>query len=223
MSSNISSVKPESAKLILATKNAHKLQELREILAPLVPGFTPDMVISARDLALPEVVEDGTSFTANALLKAQAIYEATGISAVADDSGLCVDIMGGAPGIFSARWSGSHGDDNANLQLLLAQMRDIKAENRQARFLCAAAVVGPKGLKRHTLGEMPGRIAFSPQGENGFGYDPIFIPEGYECTNAQLEPAEKNRISHRAKAFKELSPVLAALLGMDGDPDRVTA
>ena len=134
---------PAGARLVLATHNAGKLAELRQILTPLVPGLVPESVISAASLQAPEPVEDGLSFADNALLKARALARATGLPAVADDSGLCVDVLGGAPGIFSARWSGRHGDDTANLQLLLDQLADVAAPHRGARFTCAAVLVQP--------------------------------------------------------------------------------
>lgn len=203
---------PPATCLILATHNQHKVSELRQILTPLVPGFNEEMVIGAADLNLPEILEDGLTFTANALIKARAVCQATGIAAVADDSGICVDALGGAPGIFSARWCGRHGDDQANLELLLAQLSDLPDQHRQASFLCAAAVVTPDGRERSTIGEMKGTLLRAPQGEGGFGYDPIFQPEGYQCSSAQLTPAEKNSISHRGDAFKQLAPVLATIV-----------
>lgn len=204
---------PAGAKLVLATHNNHKLVELRQILRPLVPGFTDEMVVNAAGLGVPEPVEDGVSFAANSLIKARALAAATGLPAVADDSGLCVDILGGSPGIFSARWSGRHGDDKANLQLLLNQISEVSDPHRRGAFVCAAALVMPDGSEVVELGEMTGRIGFEPVGENGFGYDPIFYPDGYEVTTAQLEPEEKNRISHRGKAFAQLAPKLAEILG----------
>lgn len=207
---------PSSARLILATHNQHKVSELRQILSPLIPGFSDEMVIGAAGLGLPEPLEDGASFTENALLKAQAVFEATGLAAVADDSGISVDIMGGAPGIFSARWAGKHGDDQANLELLLDQLSDIPGPRRQARFVCAAVLIGPNGLKREALGQMPGTILFAPRGENGFGYDPIFQPAGLDKSAAQLSAAEKNAISHRGKAFRNLAPAIAAAIELHG-------
>src|SRR6266536_4269221 len=186
------------ASLILATRNAKKLAELRRILDAShvdvsVAGLSeyPDM---------PEVAETGATFTDNALLKARAVVAHTGRPAVADDSGLCVDALNGMPGVLSARWSGRHGDDEANLRLLLAQIADVPAAERGARFVCAAALVLPSGTEHVTEGAVHGRLTGSPRGTNGFGYDPIFVPDGYELTTAQLSPEEKDKISHRGRA-----------------------
>lgn len=214
---------PAQARLVLATHNPGKLAELRDILAPLVPDLPPEAVISAAALGAAEPVENGLTFTDNALLKARALAAACGLPAVADDSGLCVDVLGGAPGIFSARWCGHHGDDTANLTLLLNQLRDIGDPHRTARFTCAAVVVVPGGgaaqervvtMERH----LEGRLAHAPHGHNGFGYDPVFVPAsedepgGAGRTTAQMDPVEKNAVSHRGQAFRALAPVLATLL-----------
>lgn len=199
-------------RLVLATRNSHKLQELREILAPLMPGVDLNSIVSAAEFDLPEPVEDAVTFAGNALIKARQIAQETGIPAVADDSGLCVDVLGGAPGIFSARWSGKHGDDRANLELLLAQLADVGEANRGAHFACAAALVLPDGREWTLEGRMDGTLRFEPVGENGFGYDPIFQPEGYDVTSAQLSAEEKNAISHRGKAFEAIAPVIAEVL-----------
>ena len=211
---------PAGARLVLATHNAGKLAELRQILAPLVPGLDPGSVISAASLQAPEPVEDGLSFADNALLKARALARATGLPAVADDSGLCVDVLGGAPGIFSARWSGRHGDDTANLQLLLDQLGDVADPHRGARFTCAAVLAsGGQAEQVSTIERsMEGRLVHAPQGEGGFGYDPIFVPVqedepgGRGRTTAQMTPEEKHAISHRGQAFRALAPVLAEVL-----------
>jgi len=200
------------ARLALATHNAHKVGEILAILEPLVPGLTQGDIASAGQLGAPAPVEDGTSFAENALIKAHALCAATGLPAIADDSGIAVDIMGGAPGIFSALWSGRHGADSENLQLLLAQMTDIPTAHRGAAFVCAAALVKPDGTELVELGTVRGRLAEAASGGNGFGYDPIFVPEGYDVTSAQLSPQEKNRISHRAAAFRALAPHIAAVL-----------
>ena len=215
MSQTCSTMLPEGAKLVLATRNSHKVAELREILAPLINGLTPEMIISAADFDLPEPVEDDVTFTGNALIKARQIAQELGIPAVADDSGLRVDVLGGAPGIFSARWAGVHGDDRANLDLLLAQLADIKPPHRGAQFVCAAAVVHPDGREWTAEGELEGVLRYERSGANGFGYDPIFQPQGFEVTNAELSPAEKNSISHRGKAFKAIAPVIAEVLGLE--------
>ena len=217
---------PAGARLVLATHNPGKLAELRAILTPLVPGLAPEQIISAAALQAPEPVEDGLTFAANAELKARALATATGQPAVADDSGLCVDVLGGAPGIFSARWCGHHGDDAANLELLLAQLSDIADPHRTARFTCAAVLVTPAA--QDTADQAPavtvversmeGRLLTAPLGEGGFGYDPVFVPVQEDRpgaagrTTAQMSAAEKNAISHRGQAFRDLAPVLADLL-----------
>jgi XTP/dITP diphosphohydrolase len=200
------------ARLALATHNAHKVEEIWAILAPLVPGLAREDVASARDLGAPSPVEDGVSFAENALIKARALAAATGLPAIADDSGISVDVMGGAPGIFSALWCGTHGADSENLALLLAQMADIPVAHRGAAFVCAAALVTPAGTERVEIGTLRGRLAAAASGVNGFGYDPIFIPEGYDVTSAELTSEQKNAISHRALAFKALAPHLAAVV-----------
>ncbi|WP_341741821.1 RdgB/HAM1 family non-canonical purine NTP pyrophosphatase [Trueperella pyogenes] len=195
--------------IILATRNAHKVEEVRNILAPLLPSVPSISPVPAR---LPEPVEDGATFAENAIIKANQVARELGVPAIADDSGLCVDILGGAPGIFSARWSGTHGDDAANLDLLLAQLADVKHAQRGARFVCAAALALPDGTVVVEEGHMAGQLRYERAGEGGFGYDPIFQPEGYDVTNAQLSPADKNAISHRGKAFAALAPHIAQLL-----------
>ncbi|AHU89240.1 nucleoside-triphosphate diphosphatase [Trueperella pyogenes] len=195
--------------IILATRNAHKVEEVRNILAPLLPSVPSISPVPAQ---LPEPVEDGATFAENAIIKANQVARELGVPAIADDSGLCVDILGGAPGIFSARWSGRHGDDAANLDLLLAQLVDVKPAQRGARFVCAAALALPDGTVVVEEGHMAGQLRYERAGEGGFGYDPIFQPEGYAVTNAQLSPADKNAISHRGKAFAALAPHIAQLL-----------
>ena len=213
---------PDGAALVLATHNPGKLAELRAVLAPLAPGLDPRSIISAASLGAPEPVEDGLSFAANAEIKARALARATGLPAVADDSGLCVDVLGGAPGIFSARWCGRHGDDTANLRLLLDQIADVADPHRTARFTCAAVLAAPAGPgDRLTVTRiersMEGRLLGEPRGEGGFGYDPVFVPAqedapgGTGRTTAQMSPAEKNAISHRGQALRALAPALAAL------------
>ncbi|MDM8083690.1 RdgB/HAM1 family non-canonical purine NTP pyrophosphatase [Cellulomonas cellasea] len=200
-------------RLVLATHNAHKIGELRAILAPALPGLDPATVVGARDVGAPEPVEDGVTFAENALIKARALAAFTGLPAVADDSGLSVDVLGGAPGIFSARWAGRHGDDRANLDLLLAQLSDIAAEHRGARFTCAAALVTPDGFEHVEMGHLVGTLATAPRGDGGFGYDPILVPEGGTRSCAELTPQEKNAISHRGQAFRALVPVIVSALG----------
>ncbi len=184
---------------VLATHNQHKIEEFAAILSAQIPGIT----ITGYDG--PEPVEDGVSFAENALIKARAAAAHTGLPALADDSGLCVDVLGGAPGIFSARWAGSAKDNAANVQLLLDQLSDVPAENRGAYFQCTIAVVYPSGEEFVVEGRWPGFLATEVHGVNGFGYDPIFIPEGFDVTAAILDPEEKNRLSHRSRALSALA------------------
>ncbi|MBW3092182.1 non-canonical purine NTP pyrophosphatase [Bifidobacterium sp. 82T10] len=240
-------------KLIVATHNEGKLAEIRRILAA---GLGQDAeridLVSAGSLNLPDPVETGVTFQENALLKARDVAERTGCPAIADDSGLIVDVMGNAPGILSARWAGRHGDDEANNALLLAQIADIPDDKRTARFRCAAALVVPQvdalpdeipvvvasdspaveAELEHRypiaeqvveIGDMTGRIIREPRGAHGFGYDPLFVPDDQPAraatdgtdgtlTSAELEPAEKNAISHRGKALRALVPAVERLL-----------
>ncbi|NJQ01826.1 RdgB/HAM1 family non-canonical purine NTP pyrophosphatase [Streptomyces zingiberis] len=198
-------------RLILATRNAHKVTELRAILA--AEGLDVELVGADAYPEVPDVKETGVTFAENALLKAHALARATGHPAVADDSGLCVDVLGGAPGIFSARWAGRHGDDAANLDLLLAQLADIADGHRGAHFACAAALALPDGTERVVEGQLTGTLRHAPAGAGGFGYDPILQPDGETRTCAELTADEKNAISHRGKAFRALAPQVRELLG----------
>ncbi|MES4908046.1 MULTISPECIES: RdgB/HAM1 family non-canonical purine NTP pyrophosphatase [unclassified Streptomyces] len=198
-------------RLILATRNTYKIVELRSILNDA--GLDVELVGADAYPEVPDVKETGVTFAENALLKAHALARATGHPAVADDSGLCVDVLGGAPGIFSARWSGRHGDDRANLELLLAQLADVPDEHRAAHFACAAALALPDGTERVVTGRLPGTLRREPTGGGGFGYDPILQPDGETRTCAELTPEEKNAISHRGKAFRALAPLVRDLLG----------
>jgi XTP/dITP diphosphohydrolase len=196
-------------KVFLASRNAKKLAEMRRILAEHMPGIE---VLGLDDVApYDEPVEDQPTFEGNALLKARAGLAATGLLSVADDSGLCVDALNGMPGVLSARWSGRHGADRANLELVLAQIPDVPDERRGAAFVCAAALVVPGGPETVVHGEWAGTLARAPRGENGFGYDPIFVPEGETRTSAELSAAEKDAASHRARALRALLPHLRAL------------
>jgi XTP/dITP diphosphohydrolase len=193
-------------KVVLATRNAGKIDELRRILGDGVDLVGLDAFPDA-----PDVAETELSFEGNALLKGRAIAAHTGLPAVADDSGLSVDALNGMPGIFSARWAGRHGDDLANLELLLAQLSDVAAEHRGARFVCAAVLVLPDG-REHVVEEYwTGRVIDAPRGTGGFGYDPIFVPDGENRTSAELSAAEKDALSHRGKAFRAIAPVIADL------------
>ncbi|MFI6349497.1 RdgB/HAM1 family non-canonical purine NTP pyrophosphatase [Streptomyces sp. NPDC050560] len=198
------------SRLILATRNVGKIAELRAILAAEeVPG---ELLGADAFPDVPDVKETGVTFAENALLKAHALAGATGLPAVADDSGLCVDVLGGAPGIFSARWAGRHGDDKANLDLLLAQLGDIDAPHRAAHFACAAALALPDGTERVVHGTLRGTLRHIPEGTGGFGYDPVLQPDGESRTCAELSAEEKNAISHRGKAFRALVPLIRELL-----------
>ncbi|MFI2611397.1 RdgB/HAM1 family non-canonical purine NTP pyrophosphatase [Kitasatospora sp. NPDC018619] len=199
-----------STRLILATRNQHKVTELRAILADA--GLDVELIGADAYPEIPDVPETGVTFAENALLKAHALARATGLPAVADDSGLCVDVLNGAPGIFSARWSGRHGDDRANLDLLLAQLSDIAEPHRGAHFFCAAALALPDGTERVVEGRLLGTLRTAPAGDGGFGYDPVLQPLGETRTCAELTAEEKNAISHRGKAFRALAPVVKDLL-----------
>ncbi len=200
------------ARLAIATHNAHKVDEIWAVLAPALPGLTREDVASAKELDAPSPVEDGTSFAENALIKARALAASSGLPAIADDSGIAVDVMGGAPGIFSALWSGRHGADRENLELLLAQMADIPDAHRGARFVCAAVLVMPDGREVVCEGVVEGELLRAPAGEGGFGYDPIFRAHGETVSNAEISPERKNEISHRGHAFRALAPHVAEAL-----------
>lgn len=197
-------------RLLLATRNEGKLAELRRILAD-DDRLADVQLVSAADVEVDDVDETGTTFAANASLKAQAAADAAGMVAVADDSGLVVDALGGEPGVRSARYAGAHGDDAANLAKVLARMDGVA--DRRARFVCAAAVTAPGAQPRVVHGEVHGELIEAPRGEGGFGYDPIFVPDGEQRTTAQLSPAEKDAISHRGAAFRALCEPIAELLG----------
>jgi XTP/dITP diphosphohydrolase len=198
--------------LLLATRNAGKLAELQRMLvAADVAGVR---VLGLSDVPeFPEEPETGATFAENALAKARDAAKATGLAAVADDSGLAVDALNGMPGVLSARWAGRHGDDRANLELVLAQLTDTPDERRGAAFFCAAALVVPGGDDVVVHGEWAGRLVRAPRGNNGFGYDPIFVPAGDTRTSAELAAEEKDAQSHRGRAMRALLPHLRALAG----------
>jgi XTP/dITP diphosphohydrolase len=192
-------------RILLASRNAKKLTELRRILAPALP----DVEVIGLDDVPPyaEVPESGATFVDNALIKAREGHRQTGLPTVADDSGLTVDALNGMPGVLSARWAGGH-DDDANLRLVLAQVGDVPDERLGAAFVCAVAFVdGEREVITH--GRMPGRLVREPRGDNGFGYDPIFVPEGYDVTSAELATEDKDAISHRGQALRALAAELA--------------
>jgi XTP/dITP diphosphohydrolase len=197
--------------LVLATRNKGKIEELRRILAD-VPGLVIDLVGVEEFAHVEEVEETGETFIDNALLKARAVAAATELPAVADDSGLCVDHLGGAPGVRSARWAGEPSDDEANLALVLRQMGGVSAEDRGAHFACAAALVVPGKGERVAEGTLEGHLIETPRGDGGFGYDPIFVADGDTRTTAELAPEDKDAISHRGRAFRALAPMIAELL-----------
>jgi XTP/dITP diphosphohydrolase len=202
-------------RLVLASRNEHKVGELRRILGDA--GLAIDLVNLADFDDVPDVAETGVTFAENALLKARAVRTATGVAAVGDDSGFCLDVLGGMPGVFSARWSGRHGDDRANLELVLAQVADVPDAHLGASFVCAAALAGADGSEVVVEGRWRGRLVRSPRGSNGFGYDPIFVPEGQERTSAELSDDEKDAASHRGRALRALLPSIAALAA-PGEP-----
>lgn len=194
-------------RFVLATHNAHKVAEFQHMLGTRFPGLT----IVGYDG--PEPIEDGTTFTQNALIKARAAAAHTGLPALADDSGLCVDILNGAPGIFSARWAGSARSDEANRTLLLEQLGDVPDEHRGAHYVCVIALVvpedGPTSASEHVVeARWGGRLTRAPRGSGGFGYDPVFVPDGERRTAAEMSTEEKNSRSHRALALAELETVL---------------
>jgi len=200
-----------STRLLLATRNPGKLAELQRLLESAVPGVS---VVGLRDVEdYPEAPETGATFAENALLKAREAVRYTGLPAVADDSGLTVDALNGMPGVLSARWSGRHGDDGANTALLLGQLADVPDERRGAAFVCAAAVVTAEGAERVLERSWRGRVIREGRGTNGFGYDPVFVPEGLDLTAAELAPQEKDARSHRGQAFAALVPLVGELLG----------
>jgi XTP/dITP diphosphohydrolase len=198
-----------SAKLLLATANKKKLVELQRILDSALGSDRVTLVGLADFHDYPDVPETGLTFGENALIKAREGASRTGLPTVADDSGLAVDALNGMPGVFSARWSGRHGDDQANLDLVLGQIGDVPDQHRGGAFVCAAALVLPNGREHLVEGRQTGKILRARRGDGGFGYDPIFLADGQNRTNAELAPAEKDAISHRGKAFRELAKVIA--------------
>lgn len=195
-------------KIVLATHNPHKIAEFQQILAMT----RPDLQVVGYDG--PEPVEDGVTFAENALLKARAAAAHTGLAAMADDSGICVDVLGGSPGIFSAYWAGQKKDAKANLDLLLDQLSDIADPHRAAQFVSTIALVTPEGAEHTVAGVWPGRLAREASGSGGFGYDPIFIPDGQEAPErsvGEFSDEEKQSQSHRARAFQAFIPLLATL------------
>ena len=197
-----------SSRVVLATNNAKKLAELRRLVAAEAPHIE---VLGLADVATyPEPAETERTFEGNALLKARACVAATGLPALADDSGLAVDVLNHMPGVRSARWAGPGASDEENNSLLLRQLADVPPTERTARFVCAMALALPDGTEHVRVGEMHGRLAVSPAGQNGFGYDPLFVADGYTMTNGELGPSTKDAISHRGRAVRAILPVLIA-------------
>ena len=201
--------------LVLATRNRHKVAELSRILTEAgadVELLDLTELADRFQIEVPAVPETELTFEGNAIAKARAVAGIAALPAVADDSGLCVDVLGGMPGILSARWAGRHGDDRANLELVLDQIADLPDDVRAAQFVCAAALALPDGRVEVASGRLDGHLAREPRGSNGFGYDPIFVPEGDTRTTAQMAPEEKDAISHRGKAFRALAPAITRLV-----------
>lgn len=199
-------------RIVLASRNPGKIAELQRIL---VAAHLPATVVGAEVFSdLGDIPETGATFAENAAHKAKVVAEHTGLIAVADDSGLCVDALNGMPGVLSARWSGSHGDDATNLQLVLDQLRDVPDERRTAGFTCAAAAFRPGDDPELAVceGEVRGQLLREPRGDQGFGYDPIFVPDGDSRTTAQMSAADKDRISHRGRALRELARTITPWL-----------
>jgi XTP/dITP diphosphohydrolase len=200
---------------VVATRNPHKVREVARILGE--QGLDVELIDLATlaeryQLTVPEVPETELTFEGNAIVKARSVAQVAALPAIADDSGLCVDALNGMPGPLSARWAGRHGDDQANLALVLDQIADLPDEARSAQFVCAAALALPDGRVEVVTGRLEGHLARQPRGTNGFGYDPIFIPEGETRSTAEMAPEEKDAISHRGKAFRALAPIIARLV-----------
>lgn len=189
------------SKIVIASQNAKKIVEMRRILQQA--SLDVEIVGTDQFPDLADVEETGSTFADNAMLKARAVSAATGFAAAGDDSGLCVDALNGMPGILSARWAGGHGNDQANLDLVLAQMRHVPESRRGASFVCAVAYADPEGNEFIVEGSMSGTLIDQPRGTNGFGYDPIFVPTGHVVTSAEMESDAKDAISHRGKALKK--------------------
>lgn len=202
-------------KLLLATRNKGKVEEFRRILEDIAAGQI-ELVGLDQFPNLQDVDETGSTFEENALLKAREMCEASGMPAIADDSGLCVDYLNGDPGIFSARWAGSHGDDKANTAKVLAALVDVPDEKRSAHFTCVAALALPDGRTHVEEAKFEGWILHEPIGDQGFGYDPIFRPNGYSISSAQMSAEEKDAISHRGKSLRAIAPHVINLLNSLG-------
>ena len=198
-------------RLVLATRNKGKLVEFRRILDSLAPGEI-NLVGVDEFPDLVDVEETGSTCEENALLKARYTAKETGLPAISDDSGLCVDFLNGDPGIYSARWAGDHGNDQKNLEKLLGELRGVRDEKRTAHFTCVAALAMPDGRSHVEEGLFHGHILHAPIGQEGFGYDPIFQPLGMSISSAQMSPQEKDAVSHRGKALRLIAPHVIQML-----------
>ena len=196
--------------LVLATRNKGKIEEVQRLITEHAPQIR---LRSVSEFDLEDVDETGTTFEENALLKASTIARMTGLPALADDSGIAIDALGGAPGVYSARWSGVHGDDGANIAKVLEELADVPESERGAQFVCVIALAMPDGRHLTVRGEVEGIVRTAPVGEFGFGYDPIFQPAGFQITTAQMDPKTKDSISHRGKALREIAPKIASFIG----------
>ena len=201
-----------SKKLVIATRNAGKIVEFRRILDAISEGAI-ELIGIDRFPELVDVEETGATFEENALLKARYTAAMTGLPAISDDSGLCIDALGGSPGIFSARWAGLHGNDRANLEKVLDELKEVRDENRGAHFICIAALVMPDGREKVAEGRFEGTILHHAIGDQGFGYDPIFLPLGMSISSAQLSAKEKDAVSHRGKSLRAIAPHVIEMLG----------
>lgn len=195
--------------LVLATRNKGKIAEVQRLISLHAPQIT---LRSVSEFNLDDVEETGTTFEENALLKAETIARQTGLTALADDSGIAIDALDGAPGVYSARWSGVHGDDAANVAKVLLELSDVPDEDRGAQFVCVIALAHPDGRSIIVRGEVEGVVRRDPIGNHGFGYDPIFQPDGYAITTAQMDPETKDAISHRGKALREIAPKIGPFI-----------
>jgi XTP/dITP diphosphohydrolase len=204
-----------SHKLVLATRNQGKITEFRRILDELAPGQI-ELIGVDQFPDLVDVDETGSTFEENSLLKSRYTCMATGLPAIADDSGLCVDFLNGDPGIFSARWAGNHGDDQANIEKLLQQLKEVPDTERTAHFKCVASLVMPDGREQVAEGRFEGHILHAPVGDNGFGYDPIFQPLGLSISSAQMSAQEKDLVSHRGKSLRSIAPHVIQMLASLG-------
>lgn len=196
--------------LVLATRNKGKIEEVQRLISEHAPHIR---LRSVAEFGVDDVEETGSTFEENALLKASTIARLTGLPALADDSGIAIDALGGAPGVYSARWSGVHGDDGANIAKVLEELADVPESDRGAQFVCVIALAMPDGRHVTVRGEVEGRVRTAPVGEYGFGYDPIFQPAGFQITTAQMDPKTKDSISHRGKALREIAPKIAPFIG----------